>query len=95
MESQPAARVPDSCAAAVPYGRTVKSADENDAIRELGGVFGVAVLASMFSAYGGYPTHETFINGMNAAVWIGAGVVRLGGRRGVRRCNVASLLSAR
>ncbi len=50
----------------------------NNAIRELGGVFGVAVLASIFSAYGGYRTHETFVNGMNAAVWIGAGVVLLG-----------------
>jgi EmrB/QacA subfamily drug resistance transporter len=50
----------------------------NNAIRELGGVFGVAVLASVFSAYGGYRTQETFVNGMNAAVWIGAGVVALG-----------------
>jgi hypothetical protein len=50
----------------------------NNAIRELGGVFGVAVLASVFAAYGGYRTHETFVSGMNAAVWIGAGVVALG-----------------
>jgi MFS family permease len=49
-----------------------------NAIRELGGVFGVAVLASVFSAYGGYRTPDTFVNGMNAAVWIGAGVVLLG-----------------
>jgi EmrB/QacA subfamily drug resistance transporter len=50
----------------------------NNAIRELGGVFGVAVLASVFSSYGGYRTTDTFVNGMNAAVWIGAGVVGLG-----------------
>jgi len=50
----------------------------NNAIRELGGVFGVAVLASVFSSYGGYRTADTFVNGMNAAVWIGAGVVALG-----------------
>src|SRR5215210_2953622 len=49
-----------------------------NAIRELGGVFGVAVLASVFSAYGGYRTSETFVNGMNAALWIGASVVALG-----------------
>jgi MFS family permease len=49
-----------------------------NAIRELGGVFGVAVLASVFSAYGGYRTPETFVDGMSAAVWIGAGVVLLG-----------------
>jgi EmrB/QacA subfamily drug resistance transporter len=50
----------------------------NNAIRELGGVFGIAVLASVFSAYGGYRTPDTFVNGMNAAVWIGASVVALG-----------------
>jgi hypothetical protein len=50
----------------------------NNAIRELGGVFGVAVLASVFSSYGGYRTADTFVNGMNAAVAIGAGVVALG-----------------
>jgi MFS family permease len=50
----------------------------NNAIRELGGVVGVAVLASVFSSYGGYRTADTFVNGMNAAVAIGAGVVALG-----------------
>jgi MFS family permease len=50
----------------------------NNAIRELGGVFGIAVLASVFSAYGGYRSPDTFVNGMNAAVWIGASVVALG-----------------
>src|SRR5207237_2861089 len=32
----------------------------NNAIRELGGVFGVAVLASIFSQYGGYGTGQSF-----------------------------------
>jgi hypothetical protein len=50
----------------------------NNAIRELGGVFGVAVLASVFSSYGGYRTADTFVSGMNAAVAIDAGVVALG-----------------
>jgi EmrB/QacA subfamily drug resistance transporter len=50
----------------------------NNAVRELGGVFGVAVLAAVFSAYGGYGTGEHFVAGMNPAVWIGAGVVALG-----------------
>ena len=49
-----------------------------NAIRELGGVFGVAVLASVFTSYGGYRTPDTFVNGMNAAVWVGAAVVLLG-----------------
>jgi EmrB/QacA subfamily drug resistance transporter len=50
----------------------------NNAIRELGGVFGVAVLASVFSHSGGYSSGQSFVDGMNPAVWIGAGVVLLG-----------------
>jgi EmrB/QacA subfamily drug resistance transporter len=50
----------------------------NNAVRELGGVLGVAVLASVFSHYGGYRTPTTFVDGMNAAVYIGAAVVALG-----------------
>ena len=40
----------------------------NNAIRELGGVFGVAVLASVFAAYGGYHSGQQFVDGMNPAV---------------------------
>jgi EmrB/QacA subfamily drug resistance transporter len=50
----------------------------NNAIRELGGVFGVAVLASIFAHYGGYGTGESFVNGMTPAIWVGAVVVGLG-----------------
>ena len=50
----------------------------NNAIRELGGVFGVAVLASVFSRHGGYATGQTFVNGMTPALWIGAVVVGFG-----------------
>ena len=50
----------------------------NNAIRELGGVFGVAVLASVFARLGGYQTGDTFVNGMNPAILVGAGVVALG-----------------
>jgi EmrB/QacA subfamily drug resistance transporter len=50
----------------------------NNAIRELGGVFGVAVLASVFAHYGGYHTGTTFVDGMTPAVYIGAAVVAVG-----------------
>jgi MFS family permease len=50
----------------------------SNAIRELGGVFGVAVLASVFAHYGGYETATSFTDGMTPAVWIGAIVVALG-----------------
>jgi EmrB/QacA subfamily drug resistance transporter len=49
-----------------------------NAIRELGGVFGVAVLASVWSRYGSYETGATFVDGMLPALWIGAVVVLLG-----------------
>jgi EmrB/QacA subfamily drug resistance transporter len=50
----------------------------NNAIRELGGVFGVAVLASVFAHYGGYASGASFVDGMKPAVFIGAAVVALG-----------------
>jgi MFS family permease len=50
----------------------------NNAIRELGGVFGVAVLASIFASYGGYGSGQSFVDGMGPAVWVGAIVVGLG-----------------
>jgi hypothetical protein len=49
-----------------------------NAIRELGGVFGVAVLASVWSHYGSYSSGGAFVDGMLPALWIGAGVVGLG-----------------
>jgi EmrB/QacA subfamily drug resistance transporter len=52
-----------------------KASGANNAIRELGGVFGVAVLASVFSHEGGYRTAQTFTHGTTTAVWVGAGVV--------------------
>ena len=55
-----------------------KSSGANNAIRELGGVFGVAVLASIFAHVGGYGTGQSFVDGMNPALFVGAGVVALG-----------------
>ncbi len=50
----------------------------NNAIREVGGVFGVAVLASVFAHYGGYGTPQTFVDGLTPALWVGAVVVAVG-----------------
>jgi MFS family permease len=50
----------------------------NNAIRELGGVFGVAVLAAIFAARGGYGSAASFTDGLTAAVWVGAVVVGIG-----------------
>jgi EmrB/QacA subfamily drug resistance transporter len=50
----------------------------NNAIRELGGVFGVAVLAAVFTVNGGYGSGQQFVDGMNPAVTIGAALVAVG-----------------
>jgi EmrB/QacA subfamily drug resistance transporter len=44
----------------------------NNAIRELGGVLGIAVLGAVFSARGGYASAESFVAGLTPAVWAGA-----------------------
>jgi hypothetical protein len=50
----------------------------NNAIRELGGVMGVAILASVFSATGSYASPQAYTNGMTSAVWVGVAVLGLG-----------------
>ena len=50
----------------------------NNALRELGGVFGIAVLAAIFANRGGYGLPQHFIDGLKPAVWVGAGVVGAG-----------------
>jgi hypothetical protein len=50
----------------------------NNAIRELGGVFGVAVLATIFATSGGYGSPASFTDGMTTAVWVGAAAVAVG-----------------
>jgi EmrB/QacA subfamily drug resistance transporter len=50
----------------------------NNAIRELGGVFGVAVLATIFSSSGSYASGAAFVDGLVPAIWVGAGIVALG-----------------
>jgi EmrB/QacA subfamily drug resistance transporter len=52
-----------------------KASGANNAVREVGGVFGVAVLASVFSRYGGYESAEAFNDGLVVATWVGAIVV--------------------
>ena len=55
-----------------------KASGANNAIREVGDVLGVAVLASIFGGAGGYQTPSTFIDGLVPALWVGAAVVAVG-----------------
>jgi EmrB/QacA subfamily drug resistance transporter len=55
-----------------------KASGATNTIREVGGVFGVAVLAAIFSANGSYTTPSAYVAGMQPAIAIGAVVVGLG-----------------
>jgi EmrB/QacA subfamily drug resistance transporter len=55
----------------------------NNAIRELGGVFGIAVLGAVFAAQGGYTSGASFVSGMSSAVWVGAAAVAAAGAAAV------------
>ncbi len=49
-----------------------------NAIRELGGVLGVSVLATVFTAHGGYTSPQAFVDGLQPAMWVGAAVLAVG-----------------
>jgi len=50
----------------------------NGSVREIGGAFGVAVLASVFAGQGGYGEAQEFVDGIVPAILVGAGVVAVG-----------------
>ena len=50
----------------------------NNTIREVGGVLGVAVLASVFTDAGGYGSPQAYVDGLIPAVWVGAAVLAVG-----------------
>jgi hypothetical protein len=50
-----------------------------NAIRELGGVLGVAVLAAVFTGAGGFESPQAFVDGLVPALWVGAAVLMVGG----------------
>ncbi|HXF32539.1 MAG TPA: DHA2 family efflux MFS transporter permease subunit [Solirubrobacterales bacterium] len=49
-----------------------------NAIRELGGTFGIAVLATVFSGAGAYTTPQAFVDGLVPALWVGVAVLAFG-----------------
>jgi hypothetical protein len=62
----------------VPLHEAGVASGANSAIRELGGVVGVAVLASVFIHHGGYHSPQAFINGFTPAVWVAVGLSMIG-----------------
>jgi EmrB/QacA subfamily drug resistance transporter len=64
----------------VPLTEAGVASGTNSTIRELGGVLGVAVLATVFARHGVFTSHRAFVNGFTSALWVavgfsGAGVV--------------------
>ncbi|MER7567864.1 MFS transporter [Streptomyces sp. NPDC097941] len=51
----------------------------NNALREVGGALGIAVMASIFSSQGGYESGQSFVDGLRPALVTGAAVVALAG----------------
>ena len=49
-----------------------------NAIREVGGVLGVAVLATVFAHSGSFASPDAFVDGLVPAVWVGAAVLAIG-----------------
>jgi EmrB/QacA subfamily drug resistance transporter len=47
-------------------------------IREIGGVLGVAVLATVFTSHGGYGAPQDYVHGLVPAVWVGSAVLAAG-----------------
>jgi hypothetical protein len=50
----------------------------NSSLRELGGVFGVAVLAAVFTRHGVYASPQTFVDGFQSALLVGAALTGVG-----------------
>ena len=64
--------------ASVRTSQTGQASGATNAIRELGGVLGIAVLATVFTSHGSYLSPQAYINGLAPALWVGAVVLAAG-----------------
>jgi EmrB/QacA subfamily drug resistance transporter len=55
-----------------------KAAGVNSMMRELGGVFGIAVVVAVFAATGGYASAQAFTDGFGPAIGVSAGLALAG-----------------
>ncbi|WP_042402520.1 DHA2 family efflux MFS transporter permease subunit [Streptacidiphilus carbonis] len=64
-------------------------------LRQLGGVFGIAVCASAFAATGGYGSPAAFTHGFTAAMWVTAALAVVGAAAGaaVQRVERAAVVA--
>ncbi len=64
--------------ASVRTAQTGQASGATNAIRELGGVLGIAVLATVFTSHGSYLSPQAYVNGLVPALWVGAVVLAAG-----------------
>jgi EmrB/QacA subfamily drug resistance transporter len=58
----------------VPRGAIGKASGTFNTLRQLGGTFGIVILAAVFAGTGGYASAQAFSDGFAAAIGIGAGL---------------------
>jgi MFS family permease len=73
-----------------------KAAGANSMMRELGGVFGVAVVVAVFAGAGSYASPQAFTDGFEPAILVAAGLALIGAMAGLalpgRRAVAAPLV---
>jgi EmrB/QacA subfamily drug resistance transporter len=70
--------VANAVVGSVPIPDSGVAAGTNNTVRESGGVFGVAILAAVFAAHGGYGSPAAFMQGFRAAEIVAAGAAIVG-----------------
>jgi EmrB/QacA subfamily drug resistance transporter len=70
--------VANAVMSSVPQAEAGVASGTNSMLRELGGVFGIAVLASVFARQGVYHSPRVFVTGFTQALWVGAGLSAFG-----------------
>ncbi|HEY6776694.1 MAG TPA: MFS transporter [Thermoleophilaceae bacterium] len=60
-----------------------KAAGANSMMRELGGVFGIAVVVAVFAGAGGYASAASFVDGFGPAIGVAAGLALAGALAGL------------
>jgi hypothetical protein len=92
----------NSVLGSVAEGALGKAAGTNSMMRELGGVFGVAVVVAVFAGAGSYASAQAFTDGFTPAILVAAGLalggavagLALPGRRPVAKPLVARVQEA-
>jgi EmrB/QacA subfamily drug resistance transporter len=73
----------NSVLASVPDDLIGKAAGANSMMRELGGVFGIAVAVAVFAAVGSYASPSAFVDGFRAAIAVAAALSLIGAGAGM------------